>query len=61
MLPRIAWMSIMQECPYCNSDLRRGGQSQTTRTGDPTGHKSTGTELVSCPDCGNVIDGFTAH
>ncbi|SHK02717.1 hypothetical protein SAMN05444342_0324 [Haladaptatus paucihalophilus DX253] len=54
-------MSIMQECPYCNSDLRHGGNSRTTRNGNPTGHKSTGTEYVSCPDCGGMIDGFSAH
>ena len=51
----------MNQCPYCSSDLRRLGTRQTTRSGDPIGNKSTGTELVSCPDCGGVIDGFTAH
>ena len=51
----------MEECPYCHFDLSRGGNSLTTRSGDPIGAKSTGTELVSCPDCDGVIDGFTAH
>ncbi len=54
-------MSIMLECPYCSSDLSHGSSSRTTRNGNPTGHKSTGTEYVSCPDCGGVIDGFSDH
>lgn len=32
-----------------------------TRAGDPIGSKSTNAALVSCPDCDEVIDGFTAH
>jgi DNA-directed RNA polymerase subunit RPC12/RpoP len=51
----------MIECPHCGSDLNRPTSSQTLRNGDPLGDKSTGSELVSCPDCDSVIDGFTAH
>lgn len=51
----------MQECPFCGSDLIGDTGVQQTRGGDPLGSKSTGSDLVSCPDCDEVIDGFTAH
>jgi len=51
----------MQECPYCGSDLHGRAGIQETRGGNPLGRKSTGSELVSCPDCGGVIDGFASH
>lgn len=51
----------MEECPYCGSDLNGRTNIQTTRAGDPLGGKSTGTEMISCPDCDGVIDGFTSH
>ncbi|WP_435178086.1 hypothetical protein [Halorussus sp. AFM4] len=51
----------MIECPHCGSDLNRRTNSRQRRSGDPLGGKSTGSELVSCPDCDEVIDGFTAH
>lgn len=54
-------VSSMLECPYCSSDLDRRGSYQTTRSTGTLGRKSTGSELVSCPDCDNVIDGFSAH
>lgn len=51
----------MQECPFCGSDLMGTAPIRETRGGDPLGSKSTGDALVSCPDCDEVIDGFTAH
>ncbi|WP_166035418.1 hypothetical protein [Halorussus pelagicus] len=51
----------MIECPHCGSDLNRDAKTQTQRNGEPLGSKSTGSELVSCPDCDEMIDGFTAH
>jgi transcription elongation factor Elf1 len=51
----------MHECPYCGSDLNGSTTIQTTRNGGTAGHKSTGSALVSCPDCGGTIDGFAEH
>lgn len=51
----------MHECPYCGSDLIGSTGVHKRRRGDPTGSKSTGMEYISCPDCGEVIDGFIAH
>lgn len=51
----------MEECPFCGSDLMGTAGVRTTRGGDPLGPKTHGAALVSCPDCGEVIDGFTAH
>lgn len=51
----------MYECPYCHSDLSRPASRQTNRTDAIPGSKTTGAELVNCPDCGRVIDGFSAH
>ncbi|WP_168216290.1 hypothetical protein [Halorussus halobius] len=51
----------MMECPHCGSELNRRTNSRTHRNGDPLGGKSTGSELVACPDCDGMIDGFTAH
>lgn len=51
----------MQECPYCGSDLMGSSAIRESRGGDPLGSKSTGSSLVSCPDCDEVIDGFAAH
>jgi hypothetical protein len=51
----------MQECPYCGSNLNGPVGRDTTRNGDATGGKSPSSELVSCPDCDEVIDGFTPH
>lgn len=51
----------MNECPFCGSDLQsRPGTRPTRQDGQP-GAKSTENELVSCPDCDEVIDGFSAH
>lgn len=51
----------MQECPYCDSDLQ-GSTKVTIERGDSgPGQKSVGSELVACPDCDEVIDGFSAH
>lgn len=51
----------MIECPHCGSELNRQAKTQTRRNDKPLGGKSTGSELVSCPDCDEMIDGFTAH
>jgi uncharacterized Zn finger protein len=52
----------MEECPYCGSDLMGSAGVRKTRGGDPLGGgKTHGSALVSCPDCGEVIDGFKAH
>ena len=51
----------MKECPYCDSDLMGNASVRNTRGGDPLGSKSPDAALVSCPDCGRVIDGFKAH
>ena len=51
----------MENCPYCDSELNGRAGIQPRRGGKGVGRKSTGSELVSCPDCGGVIDGFTSH
>ncbi len=51
----------MEECPYCGSELNGAVQRTPIRAGPSAGHKSTEAELVSCPDCDEVIDGFTPH
>ncbi|MEF8831303.1 MAG: hypothetical protein V5A23_07185 [Halobacteriales archaeon] len=51
----------MRECPYCGSDLKGSANVSKKRGGDPLGGKTRHTALVSCPDCGEVIDGFKAH
>lgn len=56
----------MNECPYCSSELKGIGGVSRTREGSSNdgaapGGKNTGAELVSCPDCGEVIDGYTPH
>jgi len=51
----------MQECPYCGSDLNGSVRLTPTRTGETPGSKSTKSELVTCPDCDEIIDGFTPH
>lgn len=51
----------MEECPYCGSELNGTANVHQTRSGQPVGRKSTGSDLVSCPDCDEVIDGFSAH
>lgn len=51
----------MEECPYCAADLNGPTHRITNRTDADPGRKSPGQELVSCPNCGGVIDGFTAH
>jgi predicted RNA-binding Zn-ribbon protein involved in translation (DUF1610 family) len=54
-------VTFMEECPYCGSDLIGAAGVRKERGGDPLGSKTTGSALVSCPDCGEVIDGFKAH
>jgi hypothetical protein len=51
----------MQECPFCGSDLQRRPRTLETRQGNPIGGKSTADALITCPDCDEVIDGFSAH
>lgn len=51
----------MLECPYCGSNLNGSTHQQESRGRGAPGRKSTGNELVSCPDCDGVIDGFSAH
>lgn len=51
----------MKECPYCGSELQGRASIQPRRSGTEVGRKSTGSELVSCPDCDGIIDGFTSH
>lgn len=51
----------MYECPYCGSDLNGSTRQRETRGQGEPGRKSTAAELVSCPDCDGVIDGFSAH
>jgi hypothetical protein len=51
----------MNECPCCAADLQRGTHRKENRTDGGSGGKSLGDELVACPECGGVIDGFTAH
>jgi uncharacterized protein with PIN domain len=54
-------VSTMKECPYCGSELNGAVSREEKRSGPPAGHKSTSAQLVSCPDCDGVIDGFTPH
>lgn len=51
----------MYECPYCGSELNRPTRRVPSRTPAGPGRKSTGNELVTCPDCSGVIDGFSFH
>lgn len=51
----------MYTCPYCDSALDGNPSRQVKRTNQTPGHKDTGSELVSCPDCDRVIDGFAGH
>lgn len=51
----------MNDCPYCGFELNRPTHRVENRTNPGPGGKSTGSELVTCPDCGEVIDGFSAH
>jgi len=53
--------TTMNECPYCGSELNGAVRREPKRSGQPAGQKSTTAELVSCPECDEVIDGFTAH
>lgn len=55
------WVNAMQNCPYCNSELNGRAGIQPHRQKSNGGRKSTGSEFVSCPDCGGTIDGFTSH
>ena len=51
----------MRRCPYCDSALTGPPQREQKRTNSEPGKKNTGAELIYCPDCGGVIDGFSAH
>ena len=51
----------MNDCPYCGFELNRPTHRVESRTNAGPGAKSTGAELINCPDCGEVIDGFSAH
>ena len=51
----------MHDCPSCGFELNRPTRRVESRTNASPGGKSTGAELVTCPDCGAVIDGFSAH
>lgn len=51
----------MNECPYCQFELNRPAHRRNNRTNATPGRKSSGQELVVCPDCGGIIDGFTDH
>jgi hypothetical protein len=54
--------SALSSCPHCQSKLEDGGGARRAERGDTgTGGKSTEQEIVSCPDCGRVIDGFSPH
>jgi endogenous inhibitor of DNA gyrase (YacG/DUF329 family) len=51
----------MRECPHCGSELERPASTRSERGDADPGGKSTETEVVNCPDCDRVIDGFTPH
>lgn len=51
----------MEDCYYCGHELNGPTARQTNRSNANPGHKSTGMEIVTCPDCGRVIDGFSDH
>ena len=51
----------MYDCPNCGFELNRPTRRVESRTNAIPGGKSTGAELVACPDCGQIIDGFSAH
>lgn len=49
------------ECPLCGSEIQDPVARETNTAGSPMGPKSPDVELVVCPDCDEVIDGFCAH
>ncbi|MFB6136017.1 MAG: hypothetical protein ABEJ04_04590 [Halobacteriaceae archaeon] len=51
----------MEDCPHCGSGLQGSVRMESTRNETEVGGKSRQTDLVTCPDCGQVIDGFTEH
>lgn len=51
----------MRSCPCCGASLQAPPQRERKRTDAEPGRKNTGHELIHCPDCERVIDGFTAH
>jgi len=54
-------MPDVSGCPHCGADLQRSTHRNQRRTDSGVGRKSLGHELVSCPECGGVVDGFSAH
>jgi len=51
----------MYDCPTCGFEMNRPTRRVERRTNSSPGRKSTGVELVACPECGQIIDGFTPH
>jgi hypothetical protein len=51
----------MEECPNCGGDLSGPLRRESTDTRTSPGGKSPPSELVTCPDCNEVVDGFSPH
>jgi len=48
------------DCPLCGAELT-GVHRRTESASSPMGPKSPAVEVVVCPDCEAVIDGFRSH
>jgi len=48
------------DCPLCGAELS-GVRRRTDSATSPMGPKSPAVEVVECPNCGEVIDGFRSH
>lgn len=51
----------LHECPLCGAEIEAPVERKTDAAGSPMGPKSPNVELVVCPNCNEVIDGFRAH
>lgn len=51
----------MRRCPHCDAPLNEAVDRNLSRQNSKPGDKTTGMELVSCTDCGEIIDGFINH
>lgn len=51
----------MDNCPYCEATLNSPPTRERNRVNQKPGYRTTGIELIFCPECSRIIDGFTDH